>query len=129
MKRLRPKRGKKALFRLFDLRVEVEQAEGMPMICNHKVGDTFSLRGENLTLPPGQTFPIYSLAALLPLLPAKQRETHPNDWMTTDALIACPDPNCGGRFRIVRTGTSVFDHGDVTAVPLSAKKVLPERAR
>ena len=115
-----------AEFRLFDLRVEVEQAKGLPMICNHKVGDFFELRGENLSLPPGQTFPLYSLAALLPLLPAKQRETHPHDWMTTDALIACPDPNCGGRFRIRRVGTSVFDHADVTAVPLPAP---PKKAR
>ena len=113
-------RRSKATFRLFDLRVEVEQAEGLPMVCNHKAGDFFELRGENLSLPPGQTFPLYSLAALLPLLPAKQRQTHPHDWMTTDALIACPDPNCGGRFRIARTGTSVFDHAEVTAVPLPA---------
>lgn len=108
----------RARFPLFDLRVEVEQAAGLPMICNHKKGDFFELRGENLSLPPGQTFPLYPLAALLPLLPAKQRDTHPHDWMTTDALIACPDPNCGGRFRILRTGRSTFDHADVTAVPL-----------
>lgn len=88
------------------------------MICNHRVGEYFELRGENLSLPPGQTFPLYSLAALLPLLPAKQRPTHPHDWMTTDTLVACPDPNCGGRFRILRAGASVFDHADVTAVPL-----------
>ena len=121
-----------AKFRLYDLRVEVELAPGWPMICNHKVGEYFELRGENLSLPPGQTFPLYSLAALLPLLPAKQRETHPHDWMTTDTLIACPDPNCGGRFRVARTGTSVFDHADVTAVPLPvpAKKRRPrKRAR
>jgi uncharacterized repeat protein (TIGR04076 family) len=108
----------KATFRLFDLRVLVEQAAGLPMICNHRKGDSFELRGENLSLPPGQTFPLYPLAALLPLLPAKQRDTHPHDWMTTDALIACPDPHCGGRFRITRTGRSTFDHADVTAVPL-----------
>jgi uncharacterized repeat protein (TIGR04076 family) len=53
-------------------------------------------------------------------LPAKQRPTHPNDWMTTDADIACPDPHCGGRFRITRTGTSTFRHADVTLVPLPA---------
>ena len=121
-----PLRRPSAEFRLFDLRVEVEQAKGLPMVCNHKVGDFFELRGENLSLPPGQTFPLYSLAALVPLLPAKQRETHPHDWMTTDALIACPDPNCGGRFRILRTGTSVFDHAEVTAVPLP---VTPAKAR
>jgi uncharacterized repeat protein (TIGR04076 family) len=122
------KRQKKAAFPLFDLRILVEQAEGLPMVCNHKVGDTLELRGENLSLPAGQTFPIYSLAALLPLLPAKQRKTHPHDWMTTDAVIACPDPNCGGRFRVTRIGISVFDHAEVTVVPLPAK-VRKKRAR
>ena len=62
--------------------------------CGAKPGDYFELQGEMLRLPPGQGFSIYSLAALLPLLPAKQRPTHPNDWMTTDAEVACPDPNC-----------------------------------
>ncbi len=78
----------------------------------------FELSGEDLTLPPGQSFPIYPLAALLPLLPAKQRDTEPNDWMTTDTEVACPDPNCGARFRITRTGRRTFRHGDVTRVPL-----------
>ena len=104
-------------FTLYDLRVEVIEGTS-PMICNHKPGDYFELTGENLLFPPGQTFPLYPLAALLPLLPAKQRETHPNDWMTTDTDIACPDPNCGAIFRISRTGRSTFRHGDVTAVPL-----------
>lgn len=104
-------------FVLYDLRVEVVATE-RPMICNHKPGDFFELKGENLSLPPGQTFPLYPLAAILPLLPAKQRMTHPHDWMTTDADIACPDPNCGGRFRITRTGVSTFHHADVTAVRL-----------
>ena len=27
-----------------------------------------------------------------------------NDWMSTDAEVACPDPNCPTRLRIVRTG-------------------------
>ena len=60
----------------------------------------------------------YSLAALIPLLPAKQRETAPADWMTTDMEVACPDPLCGARFRITRTGTTTFRHSDVTRVPL-----------
>ena len=110
-------------FALYDLKVEVVASE-RPMVCNHKAGDYFVLQGENLSMPPGQTFPIYPLAALLPLLPAKQRVTHPNDWMTTDAEIACPDPNCGGRFRITRTGMSTFHHAEVTVVPLPD---VPER--
>ncbi|MEM7202269.1 MAG: TIGR04076 family protein [Planctomycetota bacterium] len=104
-------------FTLYDLRVEVVQGPG-EMVCNHRVGDYFELRGENLRIPAGQTFPIYPLAALLPLLPAKQRPTDDCDWMTTDMEVACPDPNCAARFRITRTGQSTFRHGDVTRVPL-----------
>jgi len=111
-------------FSLYDLRVEVIGSE-QPMVCNHQVGDWFELVGENLRFPPGQSFPLYPLAALLPLLPAKQRMTHPNDWMTTDAVIACPDPHCGGRFRITRTGRSTFHHGEVTRVPLAPTGEAP----
>ena len=104
-------------FTLFDLRVEVVAGD-RPMVCNHAVGDYFELSGEDLSLPPGQTFPLYPLAAILPLLPAKQRHTESNDWMTTDIELACPDPNCGARFRITRTGQTTFRHSDVTVVPL-----------
>ena len=104
-------------FELYDLRVEVV-ATDRPMVCGHRAGDRLELRGENLTLPAGQAFSIYALAALLPILPAKQRITHPHDWMTTDTDVACPDPNCGARFRITRIGTRTFRHSDVTAVPL-----------
>ena len=107
-------------FELHDLRVEVVAGDG-EMVCGHRPGDYFEVVGENLSLPPGQSFPIYPLAALLPLLPAKQRKSDPADWMTTDAEVACPDPHCGARFRIVRTGVSVFRHGDVTRVPLSSE--------
>ena len=79
----------------------------------------FELSGEDLSLPPGQSFPIYALAALLPLLPAKQRLTHANDWMTTDTDVACPDPHCGAIFRITRTGKRTFRHGEVTLTPLT----------
>lgn len=105
-------------FSLYDLRVEVVAPEGARLLCNARPGDHFELRGELLHLPPGQGFSIYSLGALLPLLAAKQRPTHANDWMTTDAEVACPDPNCPSRFRIVRTGLRSFRHADTTAVPL-----------
>ena len=71
-----------------------------------------------LTLPDGQGFSIYSLSSVLPLLAAKQRDTHRNDWMTSDTEIACPDPNCGSRLRITRIGRRVFSHAATTAVPL-----------
>ena len=105
-------------FELYDLRVEVTNPSGGTIYCGAKIGDHFELQGEMLHLPPGQGFSIYSLAALLPLLPAKQRLTHPNDWMTTDAEIACPDPNCASRFKITRTGLRRFSHAETTAVPL-----------
>ncbi len=104
-------------FTLYDLRVEVVGCRGK-MVCNHAIGDYFEVSGENLSLPPGQTFPIYPLAALLPLLPAKQRRTDDADWMTTDTEVACPDPNCGALFRITRVGERVFRHDEVSAVPL-----------
>lgn len=104
-------------FTLYDLRVEVVAGRG-EMVCNHRVGDWFELSGEDLSFPPGQTFPLYPLAALLPLLPAKQRPTQPNDWMTTDSDVACPDPNCGAIFRITRVGERTFRHGEVTRTSL-----------
>jgi uncharacterized repeat protein (TIGR04076 family) len=106
-------------FELYDLRVEVTAPEGGAIYCGAKPGDHFELRGEMLYLPPGQGFSIYSIAALLPLLPAKQRPTHQNDWMTTDAEVACPDPNCSTRFRIIRIGKRRFRHSETTAVPLA----------
>jgi uncharacterized repeat protein (TIGR04076 family) len=106
-------------FELFDLKVEVVVPPGGKIYCGAKPGDFFEVRGEMLHLPEGQGFSIYSLAALLPLLPAKQRPTHPNDWMSTDAEVACPDPNCSTRFRITRTGRRSFSHSETTAVPLS----------
>lgn len=104
-------------FELWDLRVEVVQGD-RPMVCNHPAGSWFELQGENLVFPAGQSFPLYPLAGLLPILPAKQRDTHPADWMSTDTDVACPDPNCGGIFRITRTARRTFRHADVTVVPL-----------
>lgn len=106
-------------FELYDLRVEAVVPDGAKIYCGAKPGDHFELRGEMLYLPAGQGFSIYSLASVLPLLAAKQRPTHKNDWMTTDAEIACPDPNCGSRLRIVRLGLRRFSHAQTTAVPLN----------
>jgi uncharacterized repeat protein (TIGR04076 family) len=110
-----PDVGDAAAFELYDLRVEVVGPIGRPIYCGARLGDYFELHGEMLKLPPGQGFSLYSLAALLPLLPAKQRVTEPNDWMTTDAEVACPDPNCPTRFRITRTGRRRFLRSEVTA--------------
>ncbi|WP_224544506.1 TIGR04076 family protein [Mesorhizobium sp. CA16] len=105
-------------FELFDLRVEAIVPEGKPIYCGAKAGDYFELKGETLSMPAGQGFSIYSLAAVLPLLAAKQRPTQKNDWMTSDAEIACPDPNCSSRLRIVRLAKRRFSHAETTAEPL-----------
>jgi uncharacterized repeat protein (TIGR04076 family) len=101
-------------FELYDLRVEVVVPPDGKIYCNAKVGDTFELRGELLYLPPGQGFSIYSLASVLPLLPAKQRETDRHDWMTSDAEVACPDPLCATRLRITRLAKRTFRRSDTT---------------
>ena len=109
-------------FELYDLKVEVVAPPGARLWCGARPGDHFTLEGEMLRLPPGQGFSIYSLAAGLPLLPAKQRVTEAADWMSTDAEVACPDPNCPSRLRITRTGKRRFRHADTTAVPLAREE-------
>ncbi|MEO8856214.1 MAG: TIGR04076 family protein [Burkholderiaceae bacterium] len=106
-------------FELYDLRVEVVVHDDRKIQCNANAGDFFEVRGEMLHIPPDQGFSLYSLAALLPLLPAKQRVTDPADWMSTDAEVACPDPNCPTRFRITRMGKRTFRHSETTLVPMS----------
>jgi len=105
-------------YELYDLRIEVVGPPNGKIYCGAHLGDYFELHGEMLKLPAGQGFSIYSLAALLPLLPAKQRLTDINDWMSSDAEIACPDPNCPTRFRITRTGRRRFVRSEATARPI-----------
>ena len=109
-------------FELYDLKVEVMVPPGGAIYCGSRAGDYFELRGEMLHLPSGQGFSIYSLGSVLALLASKQRMTDPNDWMSTDAEIACPDPHCSSRLRITRTGIRKFHHGETTAVPLAKEK-------
>ena len=107
----------KDTFELYNLHIEVTASE-KPMVCSHTVGDYFEVQGENIVFTGTKQFSLYALAALLPLLPAKQRQTDPNDWMSTDAIIACPDPNCGGQFKITRGDKMTFRHSEVTVTPL-----------
>ncbi len=105
-------------FELYNLQVRVVMGE-RPYVCSHHTGQGFEVVGENLIFPNGGMFSLYALAALLPLLPVKQRMTHAHDWITTDHLIACPDPYCGARFEIIRTTTQTFKHSHCTVAPLS----------
>jgi uncharacterized repeat protein (TIGR04076 family) len=106
----------KGRFWLYDLRVHTVIGDRVA-ICHHVEGDSFQVHGESLVFEEGQTISMYALAALLPLLPAKQRDTDASDWMSTDAEIACPDPHCGARFRIERTAKRWFSHAETTGLP------------
>ncbi|KZV73682.1 hypothetical protein PENSPDRAFT_574228 [Peniophora sp. CONT] len=115
-------------FTLYDLRVDVICPPGARILCGAKPGDHFFLEGELLRMGEGtRGFSIYSLAAILPLLPAKQRPTHAHDWMTTDAEVACPDPLCGSRLRITRIAKREFSHSEVSGVPLKEDDSQGER--
>ena len=103
-------------FWLYDLKVETV-LDGRVPVCRHVEGEYFRVEGENLVFEAGQKVSMYALAAVLPLLPAKQRMTDPDDWMSTDAEVACPDPHCGGRLRIVRQDKRWFSHAGTTGLP------------
>ena len=106
-------------FVLYDLRVEVLDT-GRKFVSHARVGDTFNVIGGRIVFQPGReaSFSLYAMMAVLPFLPAKQRPTHPNDWMTTDTDIASLDPACGARFRITRLGERKLHHADYSANPL-----------
>ncbi|MDX2162497.1 MAG: TIGR04076 family protein [bacterium] len=103
-----------AAFTLYDLRVTVERIEGRS-VCGLQVGHYFELtESAKLRLPPGQHFCIYALGAVLPLLPAKQRILSENDWMESDTLIACPDPDERLIMRVERIGQRTMNREDLT---------------
>jgi uncharacterized repeat protein (TIGR04076 family) len=99
---------------LYYLRVVVERIEGRS-VCGMRVGDWFELNeSSHLRTCPGRFFCVYALAAVLPLLAAKQRELSPGDWLESDSLVACPDPDERLIMRIERSGRSEVVLNDVT---------------
>ena len=103
-------------FWLYDLTVECV-LDGRTPVCRHIEGESFRVEGEILVFDAGTKVAMYALAAGLPLLPANLRPTDPADWMSTDAEVACPDPHCGGRFRITRGEKRRFTHEGTTGLP------------
>ena len=99
---------------VYDLRVTVDRIEGRSA-CGLRPGDFFDVVASNeLRLPEGRHFCIYALAAVLPLLPAKQRVLPPGDWLEQDTEVCCPDPDERVIMRIERTGTSRLRTADLT---------------
>ncbi|HTX01549.1 MAG TPA: TIGR04076 family protein [Acidimicrobiales bacterium] len=99
---------------LWDLVVRVERIEGRA-VCGLEVGDQVIVRDScRLEIPPGRHFCMYALAAALPLLAAKQRDLPGDDWLETDSLVACPDPDERLIMRIERTRRVELDAAELT---------------
>ena len=99
---------------LYDLRVTVERIEGLS-VCGLQVGDYFELTDSSrITLPAGKHFCLYAMQAVMPLLPAKQRELAEGDWLAQDSLVLLP-----------RSGRAP-DHADRTDRADSAAHLRPD---
>jgi uncharacterized repeat protein (TIGR04076 family) len=99
---------------LYDLKVVVDRIDGRS-VCGMQVGDYFELTNSaEIRIPSGKHFCIYALAAVTPLLPAKQRELPENDWLEKDSLVCCPDPEERLVMRIERTRKVKLASGDLT---------------
>jgi len=102
------------IFELYDLRITVERIEGRS-VCGLQVGDYFELTDScRLRMPADKHFCIYALAAVLPLLAAKQRTLSANDWLETDSFVACPDPEERLIMRIDRIEKKRLNASDLT---------------
>ena len=101
-------------FEIYDIRVVVHAIEGRS-VCGLQVGDYFEVtESSKLRIPEGKHFCLYALSAVLPLLPAKQRQLAENDWLECDMLVACPDPEERLIMRIERTNLRIMDRDDLT---------------
>ena len=80
-----------------------------------EVGDYFELReSSKVFIPEGKHFCIYALSAVLPLLPAKQRQLDAEDWLEKDIFVTCPDPEERLVMRIERTNLREMDSSELT---------------
>lgn len=87
---------------MIELRVEVV---GIKERCGaqHKIGDTFFIRGEGMIeIPEGRKVCLYALNSLFPFLAAKQREDElpDDDWIAETETLCCPDPK-GVVFKVI----------------------------
>lgn len=103
-----------AVTTLYNLRVSVDAIEGRS-VCGMEVGDYFDLvDSAHLKIPEGRHFCIFALQAVLPMLPAKQRQLPADDWLELDSFACCPDPEERLIMKIERTGTCRLATEDLT---------------
>ena len=102
------------LTELYDLRVTVERIEGRS-VCGLRPGDYFEVtESSRVRIPDGRHFCLYALQSVLPLLPAKQRDLAPGDWLDRDSLVCCPDPEERLIMRIERIGKRRLPTSELT---------------
>jgi uncharacterized repeat protein (TIGR04076 family) len=107
-------RARRELTSLYDLRVTVERIEGRST-CGLQPGDHFELtESSRLRIPPGKHFCVFALAAVIPLLVAKERKLPAGDWLEQETLVACPDPEERLVMRIERVRRRRIPTGDLT---------------
>lgn len=97
-------------YKLYDLEIETI-GDPAQFNCSHKVGDGLLVKGENILFKQGtKQFSHYVLATLMPYIAAKQRVEQQSDWMYYETDIACPDPQCGAKFRFKRTSKTAYNY-------------------
>jgi len=70
----------------------VERIDGRST-CGLQPGDYFELtESSRLRIPEGKHFCVFALASIIPLLIAKERKLPAGDWLESETLVACPDP-------------------------------------
>jgi uncharacterized repeat protein (TIGR04076 family) len=101
-------------FTIHDIRVTVVAIEGRS-VCGLQIGDYFEVvNSSQVQIPTGKHFCLYAMAAIMPLIPAKQRLLAANDWLERDTLIACPDPEERLIMQIERIRQHTMDSTDLT---------------
>ena len=103
-----------ALTEVYDIRVTVDRIEGRS-VCGLAVGDCFDVTNSSeVRIAAGQHFCLYAMAAVLPLIPAKQRRLPAGDWLEQESLVCCPDPQERLIMRIERRGIVTLATDDLT---------------
>lgn len=101
-------------FTLSDLRITVDRIEGRS-VCGLRVGDYFDIeQSSHVVIPAGKHFCAFAMASVLPFLAAKQRAPADGDWLASDDLFACPDPDERLIMRVERTTQRTLRGRDLT---------------
>ena len=99
---------------LYDLRVTVDRIEGRST-CGLAPGDYFELtESSRVRIPEGKHFCVFALAAVIPLLIAKERKLPAGDWLEQETFVACPDPDERLIMRIERVRRRRIPTGELT---------------